>query len=181
MVSKLVIPEIASRFSPRNFRNQSVSDEDLHTIFDAAKQAPSSFNEQPWRFLYAKKTNEKLYDQFLSCLTNSNQKWAKSAPVLVMISAKMTFYHNNKDNRHAYYDTGQAMGILLTQLTSMGLSMRQMAGFYQDKAQKIAKLPENHEIIAMAAIGYPPANLKQPERVRNAVEQFVKNGVWSDD
>ena len=102
---------IASRWSPYSFANRSVSDEDLRSIFEAARWASSSYNEQPWSFLVAKKEEADEFGRLLSCLVEANQKWAKSASVLALGISRLNSARNNEPNRAAIHDLGLALGI----------------------------------------------------------------------
>ena len=99
---KGVIPEILNRWSPRSFSDRPVSTDDLHTLFEAAHWAASSYNEQPWRFLVGTHGSE-TYNKIFSSLAEMNQLWAKTAPVLILGAAKTTSSHNNAPNAVALY------------------------------------------------------------------------------
>jgi len=163
-----VLPEIKTRWSPRAFDpNRPVADEDLSAIFEAARYAPSCFNEQPWLFLVSRdeETRNKIFD----CLTESNQKWAKNAPVLAIMMGKSTFAHNQKNNRWHQFDTGTSWGYLTLEAERRGLITHGMGGFSVDKVRETFKVPEEITIIAALAIGYYgdkdqlPAELKARE------------------
>ena len=173
---------IAKRWSPRAFADKSVSDEILRSLFEAARWAPSAFNEQPWRFLVAQKEDAAAYENMLACLGEYNQIWAKAAPVLMIVVAKTTFTRNGKPNQHAWYDTGQAMAALTVQASSMELYLHQMAGFSAEAARETYGIPEGYEPIAAVALGYlgDPAQLSEKlqerergERVRHPLPDFV--------
>src|SRR5437868_15305001 len=100
---------IRRRWSPRSFSNREVSTEDLKTILEAARWAASSYNEQPWRFLVARKSDHAAYEKILNLLAPANQAWAKTAPVLLIMAAKRTFSHNGSPNRFGLHDAGQAL------------------------------------------------------------------------
>ena len=148
-----IIDLIAERWSPRAFADTPVEQEKLNQLFEAARWAPSSSNEQPWRYIYAHK-GTKGYDKLFEALVSGNQEWAKSAPVLGVSIAKMQFDYKNRNNRHAYHDTGMATGMLLIQATQLGLYVHQMGGFSQDKMRELFDIPEGYEPIAAMAIGY---------------------------
>ena len=113
--------------------------------------------------------------------------WAEVAPVLMISIAKLTFDRNDKPNRHAYHDLGQAMALLLVQATDLGLVAHQMAGFDQDKARATLNIPDNYDPVAGLALGYPgdaeklPRELHEREyapRQRKGFEEFVWSGVF---
>jgi nitroreductase len=175
---------IARRWSPRAYTGQPVDRYQLAQLFEAARWAPSSSNEQPWAFLIAEQGStgwQKLFET----LVPFNQAWVKTAPVLVLGLARKTFAANNTPNRHALYDLGQAVGALLWQATALGLSVHQMAGFDADKARAAFGIPENYEVGAMMTIGYAgdpgvlSEQLRERElapRKRNPLESFVFEG-----
>jgi nitroreductase len=173
------------RWSPRAFDERPIEPEKVTSLFEAARWAPSSNNEQPWRFLVATKEQEAEYARLLDCLLEGNRKWAYRAPVLILSVARMTFGDDAKPNRHAYHDTGLATENLVLQATASGLAAHQMAGFDLDKARANLNIPQGFEPVAMIAIGYPrdpdvlPDYLKQRElapRERNPISAFVFSG-----
>lgn len=168
---------IQQRFSPKSFADKVVNREALHQLFEAARRAPSSFNEQPWRFIYATKDKTEAYQRLFECLKEGNQSWAGQAPVLMLSLAKSTFSGNGKINRHAWHDTGMAMGFLLFKATELGLYIHQMAGFYPDKARELLDIPGDYDPVAMAAMGYLGEE-KNPQKPRKAVEEIVFEGKW---
>jgi nitroreductase len=163
-----------------------VEPDTLRSLFEAARWAPSSNNEQPWRFLVATKENKADWDRPFACLVEGNQKWARQAPVLMLSIAKLTF-DDKSVNRHALHDTGMAVENLIIQATSMGLFVHQMAGFRRDQARKECQVPDGYEPVAMIALGYPgdpatlPDYLRERElkpRERNSISEFVFSGTW---
>lgn len=162
------------RQSPRSFTDQKVSEEDLFKLFEAARWAASSFNEQPWRFIYARRDDEEYaerYKDLFSCMYQGNQEWADDAPVLMLTLTKTIFSKNGKSNRHAWHDLGLAMGNLCTQATKMGLIVHQMAGFSQKEAREKFNLREEIDPVAMVAIGYPAE--KKTDRERKPLSELV--------
>lgn len=180
-------PFIRRRWSPRTFADREVAAADLRRLFDAARWAPSCYNEQPWRFLVATKSNPAAFQKILSTLVEFNQAWAKSAPVLVLTIAKKTFSHNGDPNRHGVHDVGLAMGNLITQATALDLYVHQMAGFDPEKARSLFHIPDDFEPVAAAAIGYLgriedlPAQYLEREvapRQRKELNQIVFSNQW---
>jgi len=169
-------PIFYKRQSPRNFTDQEVSEETLMKLFEAARWAPSSYNEQPWRFIYARKNNEatdKQYQKLFSCLTDQNQQWPKDSPILILTIAKRDFSETGESNRHAWHDVGLAMGNFCIQATKMSLIVHQMAGFSPKRAKEIFNLPDGLEPVAMVAVGYPAD--KKTDRERKPLEElFLK-------
>jgi nitroreductase len=174
------------RWSPRAFHDRPVEPEKLRSLFEAARWAPSSNNEQPWRFLVTMKENRTEYDRLFSCLVEGNQIWAHHTPTLLLSVAKLQF-EDGSPNRHALHDTGMAVGNLVLQATALGLVAHQMAGFRVDEARANCQIPEGYEPVAMIAVGYPgdPALLSdrlrareaQP-RVRKPLTEFVYSATW---
>ncbi|MDI3255420.1 MAG: nitroreductase family protein [Bacillota bacterium] len=172
---------IYARWSPRAFADKNVSTEDLRKIFDAARWAASSYNEQPWRFFVGRR-GDATYQKIFDSLVEFNQQWAKSAPVLVLSVASKKFAHNGTPNYHALHDTGAATALLSLAATSLGLHTHSMAGFDHDKARKAFHVPEDYDMGAVTALGYLgdpeslPEQLKKNElspRQRKDLSQFV--------
>ncbi|OFX86915.1 MAG: hypothetical protein A2W99_04160 [Bacteroidetes bacterium GWF2_33_16] len=145
---------IRNRYSTVLFSSEPIEKDKLNLLFEAARWAPSAYNEQPWRFIIGIKEKDDVYKKLLDCLVDSNQYWAKHAPILVLVASKKVFSHNSNLNRTSFYDTGLAVGNLLTQATSLDLFVHQMGGFNNDKARKEFNIPENFEPIVIMAIGY---------------------------
>ena len=161
----------------------------LHRLFEAARWASSSFNEQPWSFIVADKTDQDAHQAIAECLVDANRKWAQHAPVLMVSVAKLTFDRNGKANRHAYYDLGQAVATMLVQATDLELVAHQMAGFDQDEARRALQIPDNHDPVAVIALGYPgdaeslPLELQNAEyepRERKNFNEFVWSGSFGN-
>jgi nitroreductase len=180
---------IKRRWSPRAFSAQAVEPSKLLSLLEAARWAASCFNEQPWSFIVATKENEKEYERLLGCLVESNARWAKHAPVLMLSVAKLNFERNAKPNRHAFHDVGQAAASLTLQATALGLAVHQMAGFDIAKARERFSIPEGYEPVAAIAVGYQgdagslPEDLREKElapRTRRPLESFVFTGTWGE-
>jgi nitroreductase len=180
-------PVIARRWSPRAFEERPVEGEKLKSLFEAARWAPSSNNEQPWRFLAATKDNRSDYDRLFSCLSEGNAKWVFRAPVLILSVASLFFEDDGKPNRHALHDTGMAVENFVVQATALGLQAHQMAGYDVEKARRECQIPSGFEPVAMIAVGYPgdpvilPDYLRERElkpRERQPIEDFVFSTSW---
>ena len=178
---------IASRWSPRAFEERPVEPEKLKRMFEAARWAPSSNNEQPWRFLAATRDNQSDYDTLFGCLSQGNAKWVFRAPVLMLSVASLFFEDDGKPNRHALHDTGMAVENLVLQATSLGLQAHQMAGYDVEKARRECRIPSGFEPVAMIANGYPgdpsilPDYLREREvkpRERQPIGDFVFTVDW---
>lgn len=148
-----VLPVIRERWSPRSFSDREVSLADLRKVFEAARWAPSSYNEQPWRFIVGQH-NSDTHQKIGSALAPFNQAWALKAPVLILGTAKKHFSHNNTPNGYAFFDLGAASGFITLQAAVLGLATHQMAGFDKDVARKALGIPEEFEIGSVMALGY---------------------------
>ncbi len=158
------------RWSPRAFADRPVEPDKLHSLLEAARWAPSSFNEQPWAFVVATRDRPEDFDRVLGCLIEFNQGWAKAAPVLMLTFARLAFDRNGQPNRHAFHDVGLAMANLTVQATAEGLAVHQMAGIVPEKARAAFAVPEGWEPVAAAAVGYfgDPAALPEELRRENS-------------
>jgi len=153
----------------------------------ANPRQPSSMNEQPLSFVVAPQQNEENFQCLLACLLEFNVRWARNAPVLLLSIARLTFASNGAINRHALHDVGQAMAHLTLQANASRLAVCQMAGFDIQRARETYSIPEDHEPVTVAAIGYPgdPSTLSErlrqkqltPQK-RNRLEDFVFEGKW---
>lgn len=147
---------IKSRWSPRAFDiNKKVPREAILSMCEAARWVPSSFNEQPWRFMiFDKFHNEKQYNIALDCLVEWNKNWAKSAPVLIAVIADTKYSKNLKDNEKFSYDSGAAAYAFTLQAIEQGIHSHQMGGFDKDKLIKEFNIPERYAPLTMIAVGY---------------------------
>jgi len=178
---------IRNRWSPRAFSDKPVPAEVLRSLFEAARWAPSSNNEQPWAFLVATKDDADNFEKSLGALVEFNANWAKKAPVLVIAVAALAFAKNKAPNRNAQYDVGAASLQLSLEATARGLVVHQMAGFDPETAREAYDVPEGWEPIAAMAIGYPGDASSLPEpyqsrekapRTRKPIREFVMSGQW---
>jgi nitroreductase len=172
------------RWSPRAYAPKVVERERLLQLFEAARWAPSSNNEQPWRYVIATADDPELLDAARSVLSPGNA-WATRVPILVCVIARTTWSKDNTPNRHGVYDTGQATGHLLVEATALGIFCHQMAGFDVEKARAVFQVPDGHEPVAMMAIGYSgdPSTLEERRRqqefaprTRRPISEFVFSG-----
>ncbi|MGC1418113.1 MAG: nitroreductase family protein [Candidatus Acidiferrum sp.] len=178
---------IRDRWSPRSFIDKPVEPAVLASLFEAARWAPSSSNEQPWAYLVATKDDADSFAKTLSVLVDFNAGWAKAAPVLVLAVSALKFHANGNPNRNAFYDAGAATALLSVEATARGLGVHQMAGFDPAKAKQVFEIPDDWEPIAAIAIGYPghpdslPEKLRDREvapRTRKPLAEFVMSGHW---
>jgi nitroreductase len=178
---------IRNRWSPRAFADKPVEPAILASLFEAARWAPSSSNEQPWAYLVATKDNQEDFAQMVSVLVEFNAVWAKSAPVLALAVSHLKFQSNGNPNRNAFYDTGAATMLFSIEATARGLFVHQMAGFDPAKAKQVFEIPADWEPIAAFAIGNPgetdslSQKLQDREvapRTRKPLAEFVMSGRW---
>jgi len=141
-----------NRWSPRSMTGEPIGDEVLMALFEAAHWAPSSNNNQPWRFIYAHRDGPD-WPTFFGLLTERNQVWCENAAVLIVIVSKTTFDHNGKPSRTHSFDTGAAWGMMALQGSLRGLVVHGMQGFDYDRAKKDLGIPDGYEVEAMAAVG----------------------------
>ena len=168
---------LQKRYSPRAYADRPVAKETLRTLFEAARWAPSSFNEQPWRFIVATQEDIAEFERLSSCLVPGNQTWAKNAPVLALSVAKLRFARNDKPNRHAFHDVGLAVAQLITQATALGLAVHQMAGFSVEAARTTYAIPEGFEPVAALALGYSAEEVPA-SRTRRPQDELVFRSQW---
>ncbi|HUB52634.1 MAG TPA: nitroreductase family protein [Terracidiphilus sp.] len=162
-----VMPEVLERWSPRAFTQREVSKQDLHRIFEAARWAPSSNNEQPWRYVVGIKgtsTHEKIF----ASLMGFNQAWAGKAPVLIVGAAKSKMSNTGSPNMFAFHDMGAASAYMVLQATALGIASHQMGGVDREKARTLLEIPDEYEIGAAIALGYQD----EPETLGN--EELIK-------
>ena len=180
---------LAERWSPRAFdTGRAVEPEKIHTLLEAARWAPSCFNEQPWRYIVCNRhTDADAWESAASLLTEKNQLWARKAPVLILVCASNTFTHNGNDNRFSQYDAGAASMSICVQATALGLHVHQMAGYNIDTARDVFAIPDSVTPMAMIAVGYQGEieNLNEvfvegerAKRSRKSIEEFAFEGRW---
>jgi len=144
-----------------------VSDDDLRALFEAARWAPSSYNEQPWAYIVATKANPTAFARLLSCLVEGNQAWAQAAPVLALGCTSLFFKKNGKPNAAAIHDLGLASATLTLEATARGLFVHQMIGILPDKAPSAVPPPGGVQPLTGLAIGYAADPNALPEKYRD--------------
>jgi nitroreductase len=178
---------IASRWSPYVFDDRPISEAQLRSLFEAARWAASSYNEQPWQFIVATKNNLESFDRLLTCLVEPNQGWAKQAPVLALGVVCTEFRRNSKPNPVAIHDLGLAAATLTLEATARGISVHQMSGILPDTAKKTYDIPDGYTAVTALAIGYSGDADKAPEqlgdfdrnpRTRRPQDEFVFGANW---
>lgn len=181
-------PLIENRWSPLGFADRAVEVNKICSLLEAARWAPSSFNEQPWRFVVGLRQETPDSHELLQSLLVPGNDWAKKAPVLMLSVAKKNFSLNHEPNRHALHDVGLAVENMVIQAQALGLTCHQMGGFYMDKALERLQIPaEEYEPVAMIAIGYPGSPEALPEalraremapRTRQPLQEMVFSDRW---
>ena len=183
---------IVNRWSPYRFEPKPVEDGDLLRCLEAARWAASSFNDQPWSWIVARRQDETEFQKLLECLLEANQQWARSAGALLLTVTRTSFAYNGKPNRVALHDLGQAAAHLALQATQLGLQVHQMAGINLSLARHQYSIPDSHQPQTAIAIGYPDLRPPQDEgsralndrqsgpRRRYSLSEQVFSGKWGD-
>lgn len=157
------------RWSPRAMSGEEISEEELMRLFEAARWAPSSYNNQPWRFLYARR-GDGNWDRFFGLMVEFNQGWTGDAAVLVMVCSLTRFEHNGKPAATHSFDTGAAWMSLALQGTISGLVVHGMQGFDYEKARRVLNVPDDYDVEAMVAIGRPGDIEELPDDLQDQEE-----------
>jgi len=162
-------PMFIERWSPRAFQPNPVESHRIMALFEAARWAPSCYNDQPWRFYYA--LSAPARKRFIQTLVPQNQRWAAQAPVLIYVTARKRFRHNGKPNRYGPFDAGAAWMAIALQAGKMGLYAHAMAGFDKEKAYDLINAsPDVVDVLAAVAVGPPgdpsflPKDLRATEK-----------------
>jgi nitroreductase len=147
---------IAKRWSCRAFdASKPVSREQIVSLLEAARWAPSCFGDEPWRFIvWDKNSDAAAWQKAFGCLGEWNQNWVKNAPVLLLSTANSLFRRDGSPNRWGQYDTGAAAENLCLQAVASGLMAHQMGGFDVEKTRSTFNIPEEFALMAMIAVGY---------------------------
>jgi nitroreductase len=180
-------PIFINRWSPRAMSGESISHEQLMRLFEAGRWAPSSYNGQPWRFIYAHRDTPQ-WSKLFNLMVAFNQEWTKRAAVLVVIVSKKTFEYNGKSSRTHAFDTGSAWMSMALQGSMDGLVVHGMEGFDYDKAKADLQIPDDFEVEAMVAIGKPgkvsdlPKDLQEREVLtdRKPLKEVVFEGIFAE-
>lgn len=182
-----LLETIQRRRSKRAYSDRPIEPEKIQSLFEAARWAPSSLNEQPWVYIYATKEQSYLWGKLFDALADGNKIWAERAPLLIMSLVRKNFVRNEKPNGSARYDLGAANAFLTLQATHLGLNVHQMGGFDRQRATVNLNVPDTHEVAVMIAVGYSgdpdmlPENLKERElspRERYRQDAFVMNKIF---
>jgi nitroreductase len=178
-----ISPIFINRWSPRAMLGEELDREELMRLFEAARWAPSSMNNQPWRFLYALR-NTPHWEKFFGLLTPGNQVWCKNAAVLIVVVSKKTFDYKSKPARTHSYDSGAAWMSLALQGSFLGFVVHGMQGFDYDRAKSELSVNDEFQVEAMIAVGRPGKKEDLPPAVqerefpsaRKKLEELVFEG-----
>lgn len=179
---------VAERWSPYVYADTPVDDATIASLLEAARWAPSSFNEQPWRFLVGRK-DDAAWQAIRDCLVPGNRAWAEAAPLLLVSVASLRYARNDKPNAHAWHDVGLATGNLLAEATARGLVVHPMGGFSADGIRERFGVPEDFAPIATLAIGHhgDPAAADEAlrgyearPRLRHPLASLAFGAVWGE-
>jgi nitroreductase len=179
-------PLFLNRWSPRAMTGAGLEEEEFMPLFEAARWAPSSYNNQHWRFVYAERTDDEFED-FLELIYDGNAGWAEDAAVLVVLASKTTFDHNGEEARTHSFDTGAAWENLALEGARRGLAVHAMQGFDYEGMADYLDLPEGFELECMVAVGERapaetlPEDLQERETPsgRKELGEIVSRGNFS--
>lgn len=169
-------PLFLDRWSPRAMAGEEIPDSELMLLFEAARWAPSAYNNQPWRFLYGCRGSDQ-WPLFFDLLVEANQVWARNAAALVLIVSKTTFDHNGKPSITHSFDCGAAWGSLALQGSLRGYVVHGMQGFDYERARVSLEIPDDFRVEAMAAVGRPAARESLPEELRQRETPNDRKGL----
>jgi len=167
---------ICARWSARAFSDQQIEEEVIKTCVEAARWAPSSMNEQPWKYLVTQKHKEGDYQKIWECLNQGNKPWTQKAQVLIVVLAEKNIKSTGMQNAYALHDVGAANMNLLLQATSMGLLGHMMGGFHAENLIQALGIPDHLMPVLIMALGYPdkPDVLEEPFYTREITPRTRK-------
>ncbi len=175
------------RWSPYSFLARAVPDDVLRSLFEAARWAASSYNEQPWSYIVATASDREAFERLLSCLVEGNQVWAKAAPVLAIGCVHLNFTRTGQPNAAAIHDLGQASCSLTFEASARGVFVHQMIGILPDRVRELYGVPEGVQPLTGLAIGYLGDPSSLPEKIqsrdlgvrtRKPLREFVFGEAW---
>jgi len=189
MTESTIHPLIEERWSPRVFKNNELNDQQIEMLFEAARWAPSSRNSQPWRFVYASKSDSVTWLKLVDCLTDFNKDWVQSASLLVLACVVKVDPSNGRTRNHSWYDLGLAVANFTFQANSQGIFVRNMGGFESDKAIGNFGIPESIEPVVMLAVGNPDEQVishpkfdvpAKSNRKREGLDKIIFTNSWDE-
>jgi nitroreductase len=168
-----ILPLFLNRWSPRSMSGEPLADDELFPLFEAARWAPSSYNAQLWRFIYARRQDAARFQEFVDLLQPANQAWAKDAAVLAVTVARQRFEKTDQPAVTHVFDAGAAWENLALEAARRGLVAHGMQGFDFERARRELGVPAEYDVLAMIAIGRraPRERLPEPLREREAPNQ----------
>lgn len=184
-----ILSQIKKRWSPREFNPaKNISPSQISLLFEAARWAPSAFNDQPWNFIIVTKDNPEQFKKMLTLLTEGNKTWAENASALILTVASLRSSHDGSENFHALYDLGASVTNLSLQAVELNIYVHQIGGFYHDKAKKAFQLDEDYLPVSVLALGYLPESESFQERKerlltkrkRKSLNEFVFRNNWGN-
>ncbi|MBN1498653.1 MAG: nitroreductase family protein [Spirochaetes bacterium] len=172
-----VLDVIRNRWSSRSFKKKQFTLNDILPLIEAARYAPSAYNEQPWFFLISvtRQENEKVID----VLSESNKLWAENASAFIIILARKNFSHNNSFNRWHFFDAGTSFGFLALEAENRGIAVHPMAGFNHDLLIKNFKISGDYDPVTVIAVGYRDIPDVLPEKIRINEKPGLRNALSS--
>ncbi len=183
-----ILDVIRNRRSRRAYSATPIELEKIDSLFEAARWAPSSVNEQPWLYMYATNEQPELWGKMFDALNEGNKAWAHKASLIIVSLVRRNFLRNGMPNPSARYDLGAANAFLSLQATALGLNVHQIGGFNTEKIINNLSIPADYEPVAILVIGYPgktddlPDHLRKRElapRERYQKNVFVMNRAFS--
>jgi nitroreductase len=179
-------PLLLNRWSPRSMTGEEIDDDTIMSLFEAARWAPSSYNNQPWRFIYAKR-NTPNWNRLFDLVAEPNKVWAKNAAVIVVVVSNKHFDINGKYSITHQYDAGAAWENLALEASTRGLVAHGMQGFDYERARADLGIPDSFDVMAMIAIGKRgpkenlPKNLQEREtpNSRKPLREIVMEGSFT--
>jgi nitroreductase len=161
-----ILDVIQQRRSRRAYSDKPVEGEKIQSLFEAARWAPSSVNEQPWLYIYATKDQPDLWGKIFESLNDSNKVWVTHAPLLIVSLVRKNHIRNDRPNLSARYDLGGANAFLSLQATHLGLNVHQMGGYNAEVLKTNLNVPDSYEPVVVLAIGYTGETEALPESLR---------------
>jgi len=180
-------PLLLNRWSPRSMTGEEMDDDTIMSLFEAARWAPSSYNNQPWRFIYAKR-NSPYWNRLFDLAAEPNKVWAKNAALIVVVVSNKHFDINGKYSITHQYDAGAAWENLALEASARGLVAHGMQGFDYERARADLGIPDSFDVMAMIAIGKRgpkenlPTNLQEKEvpNGRKPLREIVMEGHFME-
>ncbi len=181
-----ILNDIRDRWSSRSLSGDPITHDTLMTLFEAARWAPSSYNNQPWRYIYAERESV-AWSQFLSFLVDQNKVWAQNAAALIVVVSKDTFDFSGEPSRTHSFDAGASWENMAIQGVTMGLVVHGMGGFDYERVKKELTIPDGYTVEAMIAVGLPgirrdlPKELQDMEQMsdRKLLSEIVFDGTFN--